>query len=83
MLYGILPAQPGVSWESHLMGGFSGLIVAYYFRNYQTEAFQHITTKVEDIIFEGYENIETEQYKYTFVSKEASKKKHQPPKPSQ
>ncbi len=28
LVYGILPAQPGVSWESHLMGGVVGFILA-------------------------------------------------------
>lgn len=30
---GILPDQPGISWESHLMGGIMGILVAYLFRN--------------------------------------------------
>ncbi len=28
MVYGILPTQPGISWESHLMGGIVGAFVA-------------------------------------------------------
>ncbi len=28
LVYGILPVQPGISWESHLMGGFTGLVLA-------------------------------------------------------
>lgn len=28
MIYGILPNQPGVSWESHLLGGIMGAILA-------------------------------------------------------
>ena len=28
LVYGILPQQPGVSWESHLMGALVGLITA-------------------------------------------------------
>lgn len=30
---GILPQQPGVSWESHLMGGLVGIFIAYYFKS--------------------------------------------------
>ncbi|MEH0154577.1 rhomboid family intramembrane serine protease [Limibacter armeniacum] len=67
MLYGILPAQEGVSWESHLIGAFVGAVVAYYFRNATTEMFRHITTQVGEVHFEGYVNIETPHYKYTYL----------------
>ena len=30
---GVLPSQPGVSWESHLVGAIAGLFCAIYFRN--------------------------------------------------
>ncbi len=30
--YGLLPNQEGISWESHLFGGFVGIIVAFIFR---------------------------------------------------
>ena len=33
MLYGVLPTQTGVSWESHLFGAIVGAFVAYLFRN--------------------------------------------------
>jgi membrane associated rhomboid family serine protease len=32
MFEGVLPKQPGVSWESHLFGGLVGIFVAYYFK---------------------------------------------------
>ena len=32
MVWGIFPIQPQISWESHLLGGLAGLIVAFYFR---------------------------------------------------
>ena len=32
LVWGILPGMKGVSWESHLFGGISGLIAAYIFR---------------------------------------------------
>ncbi len=31
-LGGILPVQEGISWESHLMGGIVGILVAYIFK---------------------------------------------------
>lgn len=30
---GVVPGQPGVSWESHLLGGIVGILVAYLFKN--------------------------------------------------
>ena len=32
LVWGILPGMKGISWESHLFGGISGLIAAYIFR---------------------------------------------------
>ena len=32
MVWGILPGQPGISWESHFFGGITGLICAFIFR---------------------------------------------------
>jgi membrane associated rhomboid family serine protease len=33
MIGGVLPIKEGISWESHLYGGFVGIIVAFLFRN--------------------------------------------------
>lgn len=33
MFMGILPIKPGVSWESHLIGGIAGILVAFWFKN--------------------------------------------------
>jgi len=30
---GILPNQEGISWESHLIGGIVGILVAFLFKN--------------------------------------------------
>tara|TARA_B100000497_G_C7665281_1_gene401064 strand:+ start:269 stop:937 length:669 start_codon:yes stop_codon:yes gene_type:complete len=30
---GVLPNQPGISWESHLIGGLVGILVAFLFKN--------------------------------------------------
>lgn len=32
MLYGILPGQEGISWESHLMGGLIGIFTAFWYK---------------------------------------------------
>ena len=33
MIWGVLPIQPGISWEGHLFGAIAGMILAYYYRN--------------------------------------------------
>jgi membrane associated rhomboid family serine protease len=33
LIGGILPSQPGVSWQSHLFGAISGAICSYIYRN--------------------------------------------------
>jgi membrane associated rhomboid family serine protease len=33
MIWGILPGQHGVSWESHLFGGAAGVLAAFILRN--------------------------------------------------
>lgn len=33
MFWGIFPIKPGISWESHLWGSASGILLAYYYRN--------------------------------------------------
>lgn len=33
MFLGIAPGEDGISWESHLLGGVAGIIVAFLFRN--------------------------------------------------
>lgn len=32
MIWGILPIQPKISWESHLMGAVAGLVLAVYYK---------------------------------------------------
>lgn len=34
MIWGILPLNPDISWESHLWGGISGVLLAVYYRKY-------------------------------------------------
>ncbi|GJM60847.1 hypothetical protein PEDI_13990 [Persicobacter diffluens] len=33
MVYGVLPTDPSVSWESHLLGSFAGIVAAIHYRN--------------------------------------------------
>ncbi len=33
MIWGVLPIQEGVSWESHLFGGITGAVLSYLFKN--------------------------------------------------
>ena len=33
MFLGVLPNQPGISWESHLIGAIVGIIVSFMFRH--------------------------------------------------
>lgn len=33
MVWGVLPIDPNVSWEGHLFGGLSGLVVAFYYKD--------------------------------------------------
>lgn len=35
MIWGIFPLDPKISWESHLWGGASGVILAVFYRNYK------------------------------------------------
>jgi len=38
LIYGVLPVQSGVSWESHLMGGLVGFGTAMYYGRRKTES---------------------------------------------
>ncbi len=33
MIWGVLPLQPGVSWDGHLIGAITGILFAYLYRN--------------------------------------------------
>jgi membrane associated rhomboid family serine protease len=61
MMYGIFPIQPDVSWEAHLFGAISGVMVAY---NYRKEGPQkrEIIWEDDDVDFEAEEKAEEEAY---------------------
>lgn len=33
MVWGLLPIQPHISWESHLMGAIAGLVLSVYYKD--------------------------------------------------
>jgi len=33
MIWGVLPGQPGVSWEAHLFGAVAGVVAAFFLRS--------------------------------------------------
>lgn len=39
LFYGVLPTKTGISWESHLLGGFAGTGSAIYFGRMKRKAF--------------------------------------------
>jgi membrane associated rhomboid family serine protease len=61
MMYGIFPLEPGVSWEAHLFGAISGVMVAY---NYRKEGPQkrEIIWEDDGVDFEAEEKAEEEAY---------------------
>jgi len=32
MVWGVFPREQGISWESHLLGSVSGILLAFYYR---------------------------------------------------
>jgi hypothetical protein len=58
MLWGLMPGQIGISWESHLAGAAVGLVLALIYRHYD------IPPAVIDP-FEGEEELEElDDYRY-------------------
>lgn len=50
MFLGILPNQPGISWESHLIGAIVGIIVSYIFRK-QIEVDEAVVNPDDDELY--------------------------------
>ncbi|MEO7176004.1 MAG: rhomboid family intramembrane serine protease, partial [Saprospiraceae bacterium] len=48
MFLGVLPNQPGISWESHLLGGLMGILVAWIYKGVLEEADQTSTEELQD-----------------------------------
>jgi hypothetical protein len=53
MLYGVIPNQPGISWESHLFGGLVGILVAYIMRGYDIKEHDDIEIQTYKPLSEG------------------------------
>jgi membrane associated rhomboid family serine protease len=34
LIWGVFPIDPKISWEGHLWGAVSGVVLAFYFRKY-------------------------------------------------
>lgn len=62
MMYGIFPLQPDVSWEAHLFGAISGVLVAYNYRKEGPQK-QEVIWEDDDVDFEAEEKAEEEAYK--------------------
>lgn len=73
MLYGLLPSEEGVSWESHLIGAIVGAMVAYSFRNSAIESTpEHKTTRIGEMQFEGVVPLETNSFRYNYKEKNST-----------
>ena len=48
LVWGVLPVQRGVSWESHLFGGLIGCALAYVYRNIGTQKPVHTWPDEDD-----------------------------------
>lgn len=83
MIWGVLPIQPGISWEGHLFGAIAGIILAYYYRNdgpqrpkysWELEEEELEDPWEEEIEYEEIEKPESEENAprvvYTFKKKE-------------
>jgi len=66
MLYGIFPQQKGVSWESHLIGAIAGGNFAFYFRKEDRVKHKPNKHSISENDGLGYQNIETNTFKYFF-----------------
>src|SRR5688572_17644011 len=52
MIYGIFPSDEKISWESHAIGGLSGLLLAFIFRNVNRPV-KEVKPEEEEIDFEA------------------------------
>jgi len=60
MVWGILPIEKQVSWESHLMGLLAGIVIAYFYRNQGPPIKKYDWNEDNDL--ETEENNENEDY---------------------
>jgi membrane associated rhomboid family serine protease len=62
MMYGIFPLQPDVSWEAHLFGAISGVLVAYNYRKEGPQA-EPVIWEEDGVDFEAEEKAQEEAYR--------------------
>ena len=70
MVWGVLPGQEGVSWESHLSGFLTGLVVAYWFR-FAIEPDDEHTTGNAPLFFNRSRTVRTEHNRPFFLPRDA------------
>ena len=67
LVWGLLPLQEGISWESHLGGAISGAVMAFVCRDMDKEEIEPSAEEEED-------KLPTINYKYTYVPKNNDEK---------
>ena len=82
-IWGILPFQKGISWESHLLGSLAGIITAYNFRKEgppprtydlgNDEENEKIDVSGDDQYTPEMDNPKSIDIHYTFIEKEKDK----------
>jgi len=70
---GVLPSEPTVSWESHLMGAIAGLFCAIYFKGSKSSFDKE--PEVEPVVESETPPLEVPKYLYTIEGKKESDKK--------
>lgn len=70
MLYGLIPGNQGVSWESHMIGALAGTYCAYIFRN-APSAMDAPDTDPDTEDGDGYRNLEGPSFRYTYKEKKS------------
>jgi membrane associated rhomboid family serine protease len=68
MWQGLIPNQPGISWESHLIGAIVGSFLAYRFKSVSVTEKANLASLETDepIISEGVQPLENEYFKYEY-----------------
>ncbi len=73
MIWGVLPNQPGVSWDGHLIGALTGIALAYLYRNINVQE-PPIQQEIEQAPYSK-QLFEDSPYKY--IQKQKEKEREQ------
>lgn len=68
MVWGVLPLQPQISWESHLMGAIAGIVLAFYYRDKGPK---------RKIYSWEFEEEDTDEFKYWEIQNESKEIDHE------